>query len=424
MDTHWRSVIAQCCGGNIFDAPGGGYSFSAVLDKERVLDAQKVLGDPTSALCTLSIADPAKKMPRGAIEAMVAYYDSATFPTRYTDNNGIPGTHERLVDFLNRQHTYNTRFTFDSSCVQYSPGSIKRLLAEFLPALLFESDVNLFFPDPSYAVIKSDINRRDAKVIGIALELQHDGKWLINYDAMEKQINGKKAVLYLNVPHNPAGFTFSHFEWKNLVAWAVRNNVTVIVDEAYTHLRYDGSVSVLSVEGWQQCCIVLQSISKGWNATGARFGWVIAHPVIIKALRKIMDVKDSGGFGPLIAGALWCLDHFEFAVKTRDEYLASHLALNQSLSDVGFSPLMPQAGLCQLTRAPKSADGVLFANADECADWLRNNKRISVMPAKVGGQAWLRWSATIAPVVECGLNDEASVIAEVVRRLKATNFQF
>jgi len=393
------------------------------LDKERALDAEKIAGDPASALCTLSIADPAKKMPRGAIEAMVDYYDSAPFPTRYTDNNGILGTHDRLAAFLNQQHTQGA-VVFNNSWVQYSPGSIKRLLAEFIPALLFESGTNLIFPDPSYGVIKSDINCRGSKVINIALELQRDGKWLVNYEAMEKQLDGGKAVLYLNVPHNPAGFTFSHTDWRQLINWAVRHKVIVVVDEAYTHLRFDGSVSVLSVEGWQQCCIVLQSISKGWNATGARFGWVVAHPVIIKAIRKVMDVKDSGGFGPLIAGALWCLDHFEFSSQTRDEYLVSHQSLNQALSEVGFSPLMPQAGLCQLTKAPKSADGVLFANADECADWLRNNKRISVMPAKVGGQAWLRWSATIAPVVECGLNNEAAVIAEVVRRLKATDFEF
>ncbi|MES2314696.1 MAG: aminotransferase class I/II-fold pyridoxal phosphate-dependent enzyme [Patescibacteria group bacterium] len=423
METHWRSVVAECCGGIKFDAPGGGYSFSAVLEKERILDAQKVPGDPASALCTLSIADPAKKMPQGAMNAMLAYYDSATFPTRYTDNNGIPGTHERLAVFLNQQHI-DGGVVFDTSWVQYSPGSIKRLLAEFIPALLFGSGTSLFFPDPSYAVIKSDINRRDATVINIALELQHDGKWLVNYDAMEKQLNGKKAVLYLNVPHNPTGFTFSYADWRHLISWAVRNKVVVVVDEAYTHLRFDGSVSVLSVEGWQQCCIVLQSISKGWNATGARFGWVVAHPIIIKAIRKVMDVKDSGGFGPLIAGALWCLDHFDFALKTRDEYFTSHQSLNHALSDVGFSPLMPQAGLCQLTKAPKSANGLLFANADECADWLRNVLRISVMPAKVGGQAWLRWSATIAPVAECGLVDEAAVITEVVRRLKNTEFVF
>ena len=116
-------------------------------------------------------------------------------------------------------------------------------------------------------------------------------------------------MLYLNSPHNPTGTTLSRIEKVGVIKWATENNVTVIVDEAYSHLRLDKSESFLDIAGWEQCCIVLQSVSKGWSATGIRFGWVVAHPTVIKALRKIMDVKDSGGFGPCIAASLWCLKH-------------------------------------------------------------------------------------------------------------------
>ena len=425
LDQYWRSVVTPRCGGETFDKPGSGYSFSDVLAAERQLALSNVLDDPSSALCKLSVADPTWKMPLDAMLAGMDYYNSSPDATRYTDNNGIPGTHEAIAEFLNTMHP-GSGVKFDKSWVQYSPGSIKRALAEFMPATFFDKDTLLFFPDPSYAVVKSDINKRGAVIGTIPLVLS-GGRYYIDYDKMNtvmKVVGVKKRVLYLNVPHNPTGTTFSRTDWENLIKWATENNVIVIVDEAYTHLRYSNGISVLDVAGWEQCCVVLQSISKGWNATGARFGYIVAHPTVISVVRKVTDVKDSGGFGPTIASALWCLKHPEFAAGTGNAYRALHTELKAGLDEAGFSASMPEAGLCQLTKAPKAADGVVFTDATHCSIWLREHKRISVMPVTIANQAWLRWAVTIAPVKESGLITEQSVISEVVRRLKDTKLEF
>jgi LL-diaminopimelate aminotransferase len=361
-------------------------------------------------------------MPEGAITELVRYYHDNPNSTRYTDNNGIPGTHEALAEFLNQTHT-GSGIKFDPSWVQYSPGAIKRLLAEFVPTLLFEDGTDLFFPTPSYEVIKSAMNRRGATVHDVPLILSN-GRWYVDYDAIKRKLTGKKSVLYLNSPHNPTGTTLSRIEKVGVIKWATENNVTVIVDEAYSHLRLDKSESFLDIAGWEQCCIVLQSVSKGWSATGIRFGWVIAHPTVIKALRKVMDVKDSGGFGPCIAASLWCLKHPEIASATRDRYRGLHQTLLDGLQSVGFQTSMPEAGLCQFMKAPKAVNGVAFKDSIECAQWFRNNLRISLMHASPNGIPHLRWAVTIGAVPECDLPDEAAVIAEVVRRLKSAKLEF
>lgn len=425
LNNTWRQVITGRCGGANFDAPGTGYSFSAVLAKERELAEQNVLGNPASVLCCLSVADPTGKMPLGAMDAGMEYYYSSKHATRYTDNNGIPGTHKGIAEYLNVMYP-GSSVKFTEDWVQYSPGSIKRALAEFMPSLLLDKDTLLLFPDPSYAVIKSDINKRGALIKSIPFVLS-GGRYLLDYEKMDSEIvssGAKKTVIYLNIPHNPTGTTFSVEEWIVFLRWATEHNVIAVVDEAYTHLRFKNSVSVLDILGWEECCIVLQSISKGWNATGARFGWMIAHPTVIKASRKVTDVKDSGTFGPTIASALWCLKNPEFAHDTCKEYLSLHTDLVNGLNSTGFSASMPEAGLCFLTKAPVTADGVTFKNATECSEWLRENKRISLMPATVSGQAYLRWAVTIWPNPECGLSDHSAVINEVVRRLVATKFEF
>jgi aspartate/methionine/tyrosine aminotransferase len=210
-----------------------------------------------------------------------------------------------------------------------------------------------------------------------------------------------------------------------LVSWAIENGVIVVVDEAYTNIRFDDSCSILEIPGWEQCCIVLQSVSKGWGATGLRMGYAVAHPTLIKALRKVMDVKDSGLFGPSIAMGLWCLRNPQEAVITCTGYRSLHENLLQGLQAAGFDSALPQAGLCQFTPAPRAANGVVFKGAIECAQYFRKELRISTMSYPVDDKpGYLRWAVTIAPVPDCGLLDEAAVISEVVRRLKSVKLEF
>jgi len=425
LDARWRGRIAERVGGQAFDAPGGGYAFSDVLAEERELSKGNRANDPSSALLTLSIADPTWKMRPEAMDGGRRFYEESADATRYTDNSGVraggsfPNTHDAIAAYLSRR--YGVR-NLSSDWVQYSPGSIKRSLAEYVPALLFDSDTTLVFPTPGYPVIKSAINRHEAEVLDVPMAF--DGaRWRIATDFVLPKSG--KTVLYANLPHNPTGSGCTCDEWAELLDWARANGVLVVVDEAYVDLRYNEEMaSVLTIPGWEECCLVLQSVSKGWNATGLRFGWVVAHPTAIRAVRKVMDVKDSGMFGPSIAAGLTCLAHPEWAEETRAKYERLHRLLNEGLAEAGFRTVMPDAGLCQFTPAPKSANGRTFASAVECGQWFRKDLRVSLMHYTVNEATWLRWAVTLKPVPDCGLPDEASVIREVVSRLKSVDFAF
>ena len=426
-DQAWRNRITARTGGATFDAPGGGYAFSNILAEERELTKANKAGDPGSALLALSIADPTWKMRPEAMDAAVTFYQESADATRYTDNSGVRGdgaagfvkdTHTLIAEYLNSRYDSPTTFTAD--WVQYSPGSIKRALSEYVPTLLFDAGTTVVFPTPGYPVMKSDMNRYDAGVLDVPLN--YDGtRWTIPTDL---KVEGRP-VVYANFPHNPTGSGYTRADWEELFAWARANDAILIADEAYIDLRYnDSAVSALEVPRWEESCLVLQSVSKGWNATGLRFGWVVGDPTIIKAMRKVMDVKDSGMFGPSIAAGLTCLQHPEWRDETCKEYEVLHRQLFNGLKDAGFDTSMPDAGLCQFTPGPKGVDGKTFENALECAQWFRKELRVSLMHYTVHGDTWLRWAVTLKPLPQCGLADEASVIQEVVRRLQSVTFEF
>jgi len=431
-------------GGKNFDAPGGGYSFSAVLEEEAELDKGNKAGDPSSALLKLSVADPTWKMDEGAMLAAFQYYRADPDATRYKDIRGVrktPGTimtadtHEMLAEAIQARHSVVTEDGkgLTADWVQHSPGSIKRALAEYIPTLLFDKNVQLLFPSPSYQVIGSPMNRGPVRFIEVPL-VRGLGQWAFDVEKLTEVVEkvnfyGIKSVMYVNIPHNPTGCGNTYDAWKDLIGWACRYGVTLVVDEAYIDLRYRADiVSVLQVHGWEECCIVLQSVSKGWSATGLRFGWMVAHPTVIKALRKAMDVKDSGMFGPSIVAGIWCLLHPTVALETCAKYRELHKTLAEGLRQAGFAGGMPDAGLCQFTPAPTSASGnaffLHFKDAAECARWFRSVLRISVMHAEAAGRQWLRWAVTLKPVPECKLETEVSIIEETVRRLQSVKFVF
>jgi len=435
LDTKWRRRVTQRCGGDKFDAPGSGYSFSAVLAEERQLSQANIPHDPASALLALSIADPTWKMPRDAWGASNTYYWQSPHASRYTDNSGLvpinlghrsfTDTHEAIVAYLKQRFPGEGTAWLTPACVQYSGHGIKGALAEYIPVALFDANTNLVFPVPGYPVIKNAMNRRDAKVIDLMMQRDGNGRWLIAQQLEEVRLDGLgwKTVVYVNAPHNPTGTGYTAADWQRLLQWARDHDAILVADEAYCDLCYNADcVSVLTIPGWEESCIVLQSASKGWNATGLRFGWMIAHPTMIAALRQVTDVKDSGLFGPSIAAGLECLAHPEWAAETREQYRSLHRILADGLRQAGFAAAMPDAGLCQFTPAPKSANGQVFASAAECAMWLRQNLRISVMHYDVAGAPYLRWAVTIMPILECDLPDEQAVIAEAVRRLQTVKF--
>ncbi len=429
----WRSLVADRCGGANFDAPGTGYAFSAVLADERELERANIPGQPETALLKLSVADPTWKMPLVAMLEAFGYYMICSDATRYTDNAGIRegngtdlgDTHKEIVRALVAQHS-GLPAGFGPDWVQYSPHGIKGLLAETVPTALFQKDRGdlLVFPVPGYAVINSSMNRRGIEVQEIPLILTERG-WRIPLGGVRVG-EGRQVYVYFNNPgHNPTGFAYTREELLALVGWATVNQVKLIVDEAYIRLAYNGApVSILDIPGWEKCALVLQSASKGWSATGLRFAWVVADPVVIAALRKVMDVKDSGLFGPTIAAGLTCLHNPQWAEETRERYRALHQILAQGLKEAGFGGGMPDAGLCQFTRAPRSANGQEFGSLVECVQWFRQVLRISLMHFGVGDQWYLRWAVTLKPVPECGLPTEEAVLAEVARRLQEVRFTF
>lgn len=92
-------------------------------------------------------------------------------------------------------------------------------------------------------------------------------------------------LVFLTSPNNPTGDTVDR-EFLARLLEAADGRAMIVVDEAYAEFCPD-----VSVTGWipqQPQLVVLRTLSKAWAGAGLRCGTVLAQPVVITLLRRII----------------------------------------------------------------------------------------------------------------------------------------
>jgi LL-diaminopimelate aminotransferase len=104
-------------------------------------------------------------------------------------------------------------------------------------------------------------------------------------------------TLVLNYPNNPTGASATPGFFADVVAFAKKHHLIVIHDSAYAALVFEGKpLSFLATPGAMDVGVELHSMSKGFNMTGWRLGFVVGNPLVVKAYADVKDNSDSGQF--------------------------------------------------------------------------------------------------------------------------------
>ncbi len=106
--------------------------------------------------------------------------------------------------------------------------------------------------------------------------------------AMAAAITDKTRIVMVCNPNNPTGTSSRRAELDAFIN-AVPEDVLVILDEAYREFVTDPDVpDGLEVYGDRPNVVVLRTLSKAWGMAGLRLGFVIAHPDVATAVRKVI----------------------------------------------------------------------------------------------------------------------------------------
>ena len=302
------------------------------------------------SIIQLSSGDPDMPTPPHIVETLRESIQDPTYH-RYPFSFQT-GLHEAVAQW------YNGRFgvTLDPATeVRTFSGSQEGIGATGM-ALLEPGDVALI-TDPAYGSYSRATEFAGAEVYWLSISEESD--YLPNLAAVPTAVLQKARVLWLSYPHNPTGAIAPLSFFKAVVAFAKQHDITVVHDNAYGDITYDGysAPSFLAVDGAKDVGIELNTLSKSHNMAGWRVGMAVGNPEIIRALNIVASNSTMGLFGPVQLAAIEALTSDQSWIAKRNlVYQKRRDIVVGGLRRAGLTPLVPKATLYVWARLPKGYD--------------------------------------------------------------------
>lgn len=409
-DTYLQALFAERIGGNRFGKDTTIYKFEKI--KRAKAAAKKAR--PEVELIDMGVGEPDDMAFPEVVKALA--HEAGVWENRIYADNGITAFREAVVRYM--QALYGVTLDPETE-ICHSMGS-KAALA-LLPACFVNPGDIAVMTVPGYPVLGTWSKYLGGEVVNLPLTKANG--FLPDLNALTAEQRRRTKLVYLNYPNNPTGASATPEFFDRAIAFARENHALLVSDAAYAPLNFAGKpLSILSRPHGKEVAVELHSMSKGFNMTGWRLGWVCGAAPAVKAFATVKDNADSGQFIAIQKASIKALDN-QAAITPQigAKYGRRLAALVEALRQLGFDARKPEGSFYLYVEIPKATKaGQTFATAEAFSQWLITEKLISTVPWDDVGH-FVRFSATfVAPT----LADEQRVLAEVKRRLSDSTFVF
>ena len=155
--------------------------------------------------------------------------------------------------------------------------------------------------DPAYDAYDPGIRLAGGRCVHIPLAAPD---FRFDWDRVRAAINDRTRLIIINNPHNPACTVASAEDLDMLAALTRDRPITVLGDEVYEHVLYDGRQhqSVMNHEELQHRSFAAYSFGKTLHITGWRVGYCVAPPHLTRELRKVHQFNTFSVSSPAAGG--------------------------------------------------------------------------------------------------------------------------
>lgn len=185
-------------------------------------------------------------------------------------------------------------------------------------ALLDPGDT-ILVPDPCYPVFEAGAKIADAKLEYYPLIAEHN--YLPYVAGIDPEVADRAKYMIVSLPANPVGSVGTPEVYEEIIAFAREHDLLIVHDNAYSDIVFDGEPggSFLQYPGALEVGVEFFSLSKSFNVTGARIGFLVGREDVVSAFAKLRSQIDFGMFLPIQKAAIACLN------GPRDEVEAQRL---------------------------------------------------------------------------------------------------
>ena len=217
-------------------------------------------------------------------------------------------------------------------------------------------------PDPGYPIFSIGPSLAMAKIV--TYPLLKENHYLPDLKGMDEEIRKKAKFMIVSYPLNPICKIAPDSFYEELIPWAKENNIIIVHDNAYSDIIYDGHVgkSILAFAGAKDICVEFYSLSKSFNYTGARMGFLVGNEFLVQNFKKLRSQIDYGAFLPVQYGAVAALTGPDDMVKAQcAEYQRRRDALCGGLRSIGWEIEDSEGTMFAWAKIPeKYTDDVAF----------------------------------------------------------------
>ena len=201
--------------------------------------------------------------------------------TFYTSNAGLKELKEEIVKYI--QRTQEIIYDAGHEVIVTVGGSEAIDIA--LRAMINPGE-EVLIPQPSY--VSYEPCAILAGAVPVIIELKEENEFRLTAEELLNAITDKTKVLILPFPNNPTGAIMEREDLEAIAEVIREKDIFVISDEIYAELTYKNKhVSIASLPGMQERCVLINGFSKAYAMTGWRLGYACAPKEIMEQMLKI-----------------------------------------------------------------------------------------------------------------------------------------
>jgi aspartate/methionine/tyrosine aminotransferase len=342
--------------------------------------------------------------------------------TKYTANDGMPELKQAIIEKLRRDNGLE----YEPKEIIVSSGA-KNCLYNLSVALFNKGD-EAIIPAPYWVSYPAMVSL--AKGNPVIIQTKEENGFLLTPEQLSAAISPSTRALILNNPCNPTGAGYTREELTALADICLDEGLTIIADEIYEKLIYDGFnfISVASLgKAIKERTVIINGVSKAYSMTGWRIGYAAGPRDLISGMDKVQSHSTSNASSISQKASIEALNGPQTDVSMMlTEFQRRRNVILQRLKTIpGISCMEPRGAFYVFPNFRnyfnKEYQGMEIRNSYGMAYYLLKHARVAVVPGEAfGTEGYIRLSyATSMERIEEGMDRITEALAKLEPTRKA-----
>ena len=331
------------------------------------------LAEEVDDIISLGVGEPDFSAPWPVREAAIQSLERGQ--TSYTTNRGRADLRQEIAAFT--RETFDLTYDPETEILVTTGASEAVDLA--IRALVDPGDV-VAVAEPTYVSYRPLLKLVGAEVISVPTREEDDFR--LTAEVLRESGATRADHLVMCYPNNPTGAIMTTQELQQVATVARESDLTVISDEIYSALTYDGDhTSIANLPGMQERSVIINGFSKAFAMTGLRLGYALAPARIAGAMNRIhqygmLSAPTTAQYAAL-EGLQNCLDEVE---QMRRQYNRRRQFVLARFAEMGISCFEAKGAFYVFPECPGEDD-------EQFAEALLESEGVAVVPGHVFGEA-------------------------------------